>query len=457
VSTLAERLRDVIRPGQSEGRPLRSSDDAVDRHGDDAAEILGGVWQESRGQRFIVIDRKYSPGHRHGRVVVADCLPQPDGTWPGASLLAGAACSGRMLFVDVETTGLAGGAGSYAFLVGCGWFDGAVFRVRQFFLANFAAERGLLEGVAAAADAAGALVTYNGKSFDMPLMETRFALHRMETPFAELAHLDMLHPARRLWREGGTGESGLGTRDPWFVEGSGARAPGPGSRALDPVSRPHGAGDCRLSALEWLVCGHRREDDVPGFEIPSRYFHYVRSGDARALEMVMEHNRLDLLALALVTARASQLLDDGPAAARSAREALGMGRLYERGGLDGQAQSAYDRAATMDDGDAVTRAEALRGYAALSRRHRRYEDAASAWRRILELRGAPPTITREATHALAVHHEHRLRDPRSARTFALQSMNFASTLAKRDAVEHRLARLDRKLGHQPAGEPTLFS
>jgi uncharacterized protein YprB with RNaseH-like and TPR domain len=448
VSTLADRLREVIRPDRPEGRSLHSTDDGVGGdHADDPAEILGGVWQESRGHRFIVIDRKYAPGHRHGRVALADCLPPPDGMWATLSLLAGAPCSGRMLFVDVETTGLAGGAGSYAFLVGCGWFDGGVFRIRQFFLANFAAERGLLEGVAAAADTAGTLVTYNGKSFDMPLMETRFLLHRMETPFAGVAHVDMLHSARRLWRnDAGSRDSGLGTRPA-----------DPGSPIPDPASRRVGAEGCRLSALEALVCGHRREDDVPGFEVPSRYFHYVRSGDARALDAVMEHNRLDLVALALVTAHASQLLAEGPLAARTAREALGMARLYERGGLDGAALTAFERATAMPDADAVTHAEALRGYAVLSRRLRRYEDAAAAWRRLLELRGAPPTMTREATQALAVHHEHRLRDPGSARVFALQSMNFALTLARREAVQHRLARLDRKLEQQPVYEPTLFS
>jgi uncharacterized protein YprB with RNaseH-like and TPR domain len=398
----------------------------------DPAEILGGDWQERRGQRFLVIDRKYTPGHRHGRVAVADSLPPVGGMWARLPLLAGTSCGGRMLFVDLETTGLAGGAGSYAFLVGCAWFDGGLFRVRQFFLSSFAGERGLLEAVAEAADSAEVVVTYNGKTFDMPLMETRFLLHRMETPFTGLPHVDMLHAARRLWR--GDGREGHERR-----------------------TREEQSPGCRLSTLEDLLCGHTREGDVPGFEIPSRYFHYVRSGDARVLAAVMEHNRLDLLALALVTARASQLLEEGPDAAQTPREALGMGGLYERAGLDAEACAAFDRAALMPGADAVTRAEALRAYAVLSRRQRRFEDAAAAWRRILELRGSPPNITREASDALAVHHEHRLRDPLSARTFAMQSLNLPQTLARREAVRHRLARLARKLGQQRSPEPTLFT
>jgi uncharacterized protein YprB with RNaseH-like and TPR domain len=459
VSSLVERLREVIRPVPPE-RPRpdihvpRVSDtpeaDGPDARPHpataDAAAVLDGQWQERRGQRFVVIDRKYSPGYRHGRIAVADGLPPADGMWARLPLLAGTSCSGRMLFVDLETTGLAGGAGSYAFLIGCGWFESGSFRVRQFFLSSFAGERGLLEAVVETAGAAGTIVTYNGKSFDVPLMETRFLLHRMDMPFAGRPHVDMLHPARRLWRRSASGEP-----ERWDTNrASGGPEIGGGSKHSAP-----GGGDCRLSTLEDVLCGHRREGDVAGFEIPSRYFHYVRSGDARALAPVLEHNRLDLVALALVTAHAAQLLEDGPASARTAREALGMGRLYERAGLDEDASAAFERAALLAGGDVVTRAEALRACALLARRQRRHDDAAAAWRRILELRGAPAGMTREATDALAVHHEHRLRDPLSARTFALQSMKLPQTVARRQAVQHRLGRLNRKLGETPA--PSLFT
>ena len=325
----------------------------------------------------------------------------------------------RLLFLDLETTGLAGGAGTYAFLVGLAWFDGAVFRTRQFFLSSYAAERALLVAVAADAAEASAVVTFNGKSFDMPLMETRFVLHRMTTPFATLPHVDMLHPARRLWR----------SDDDEMSSG------------------------CRLTTLEETLCGHMREDDVPAFEIPSRYFHYVRTGDARPLAAVFEHNRLDLLALALITAHASQLLDEGAPAARNAREAVGLGRLYEHAGLNVQACACYLRAGELP-GDVTTHAEGLRRYAVLSRRERRYDDAAGAWRRALGLRRCPPTIAREAMEALAVHHEHRVRNLHEARRFAMRSLQFNITQARQHAIEHRLARLDRKIGGLSAA--TLF-
>jgi hypothetical protein len=438
----------VVHPCDDEGNELGAFGGAAAARRD-PADVLDGEWRDRHGQRFMVVERTYSPGYRHGRLAVADTLPPADGPWPRLPLLAGTACGGRMLFVDLETTGLAGGAGSYAFLVGCGWFDGGVFRVRQFFLSSFAGERALLDAVADLATSAGTLVTYNGKSFDMPLMETRFVMNRMDTPFARLPHVDMVHPARRLWRSNGDAHGGATLRD------RAAPAHEYVAAGLQPALGA-AEGGCRLTTLEHLLCGHRREGDVPGFEIPSRYFHYVRSGDAGPLRAVFEHNRLDLLALALVTAHAAQLLDDGPTAARSAREALGMGRMYQRGGLESDACAAFARAAEMSGADIHTRAEAWRAYAILCRRQRRHEDAAIAWQKILQLRGVLPSIVREATEALAVHHEHRRRDPLAARHFALHSMTLPQTVARRAAVAHRLARLERKLGDSGACGPTLF-
>jgi uncharacterized protein YprB with RNaseH-like and TPR domain len=373
------------------------------------AETLGGSWSD--GRRYLVIDRSYGPGHRHGNIPIMDCLPP----WPRLGLLgARDVPHDRLLFIDLETTGLAGGAGTYAFLVGCAWFSGATFRIRQFFLSSYAAERALLGGLAEVAGGITGVVSFNGKSFDLPLIETRYLLHRMETPFAGLPHVDMLHPARRLWRA---------EED----EAAGTTA------------------SCRLNVLEQALCGVVREGDVPGFEIPARYFQYVRTGDPRPLERVFEHNRLDLISLALLMARASQLLDEGPAGARTAREALGLGRLYDCGGLADLARQAYARAIDLG-GDFLTQAEALRCYAVLCRRQRRFAEAAGAWQGILDLRRCPPHVQREATEALAVHHEHRLRDLRSARQFALQSLRLHTAPGRQHAVRHRLARLERKLG-----------
>jgi len=415
---LGDRLRSVVRPVERLEPQLRHNID-------DAAETLGGEWRDGR---YLVVDRTYHAGYRLGRVAVADCLPADDGRWPRLGLLmtgadGAAAPGGRLLFLDLETTGLAGGAGTYAFLVGCGWFDGALFRVRQFVLTSFAAERPLLEEVAALLRASGVLVTYNGKTFDAPLIDTRFLFHRLEAPCSGLAHIDLLHPARRLWRP-----------------------------AVD-FQFDGGEPSCRLSQMEQSILGHVREHDVPGFEIPSRYFQFVRSGDARGLDGVLEHNRLDVLALAMLTAQAGQLLDEGAPAARTAREALGLGRLYDRGGMSTEARACFARAIEFE-ADVLTHVEALQAYAVLCRRERRYVDAAEAWRRLLLMRGCPPRLAREATEALAVHHEHRSRDLSVARQFAIQSLQFNISRSRAQAVHHRLARIDRKLaGPSPQPAP----
>jgi hypothetical protein len=181
---------------------------------------------------------------------------------------------------------------------------------------------------------------------------------------------------------------------------------------------------------------------------------------------VLEHNRLDLISLALLTGRACQLLDEGFVGAVTAREALGLGRMYESADMVNDARACYARAGGLESaghqpeplrGDATTRGEALRAYAILCRRLRLYEDAAAAWTRLLDVRACPSVLVREASEALAVHHEHRLRDAAAARDFALRSLRFESSRSRQERLHHRLARLDRKLGAAARPAAPLFS
>ena len=212
-----------------------------------------------------------------------------------------------LLFLDLETTGLIGGAGTYAFLVGC------VVRRRDVPRTpvpdvELAGERGLLRALADLGRAAGTVVSYNGKSFDLPLIDTRY-------PSTGCSPLSRACPTWTCCiRRGACGvlwatTAATRTGGPWTGYGVTESA-------------------CRLVTLERTLCGFAREGDVPGFEIPERSFTFVRTGDARPLEGVLEHNRLDLLSLAFVTSHACQLLDEGPHAARGPREALGLGRIY---------------------------------------------------------------------------------------------------------------------------------
>jgi hypothetical protein len=194
-----------------------------------------------------------------------------------------------------------------------------------------------------------------------------------------------------------------------------------------------------------------------------RYFDFIRSGDAGPLRAVLEHNRLDLLSLAGLAARLLDLVRRGPGAARHPREALALGRVYASGGLDGRAREAYQHAcreASMARVDvsriarasktvteasmASIRVIGLRSLALLSRRSRRYDDAAAYWRDLLDLPACPPHVAREASQALAVHHEHRVRDLPAAKAFALRSFD-SHKPAWNQAVQYRLARIERKI------------
>jgi uncharacterized protein len=410
---------------------------------DNVGEMLGGWPMSTRFGDCLVIDRRYEANRFHGDIRIEDCelqdadglrLLDPSLDLCRAGLSAPPTLAGpRTIFLDLETTGLSGGAGTIAFLVGCGYFDLGAFQVRQFLLASYAAERALLAAVAEFFEDADLIVTYNGKTFDLPVMETRWVFHRMQPPLDGVPHFDMLHPARRLWRNRGRSERRVAAP---FRPG----LPDDGDGADDAC--------CRLSTLERLLFDVRRVGDVPGLEIPGRFFTFVRTGDPRPLEPVLEHNRLDLVSLAAVTARAARLAQDGHEACRDSREALALGRVYERAGSSDRAEACYRRAASTESRD--VRAEALYRLGLRYRRDRRYEEAAEVWRTVLawtaQPRGRRPleALRQFAAEALAIHLEHRRRDLPAARTHALFALD-ESRPRLAEGVRHRIARIERKM------------
>lgn len=432
---LTSRLRSVVRPnpatppGEAPARrELTYEPDDGRRYEaqvdlDRIADVLGGRLLTTTFGRCLAIDRRYESERWHGDVRIGDCelvdfeslrlldsamAPDRDNPTP------------RAVFIDLETTGLSGGAGTVAFLVGCAYFDAGALQVRQFLLSSFTAERALLSAAAELFEDADLIVTYNGKTFDVPMMETRWAFHRLPAPLDGVPHFDMLHPARRLWR----------TRSTLTDDGG-----------------------CRLTTLERMLLNLRRVGDVDGFEIPGRFFQFLRTGDARPLEPVLEHNRLDLVSLAAVTSRALRLAGGGEPACRDGVEALAVGRVLERGGALDRAEACYRRAA--ESPCVETRAEALYRLGLGSRRAGRFEDAAGWWRQLVAAtetvrrRGHALDSLREfAIEALAIHQEHRVRNLHAARELALFALNEnAENGASRraDGLRHRLARLDRKL------------
>jgi uncharacterized protein YprB with RNaseH-like and TPR domain len=380
----------------------------------EAGDLSGHAVRVS--ESCVAVDRVYAADCPYGRRSIGAWAPVGDSPLHllDARISPGADWSRRVVFFDIETTGLSSGAGTLAFLAGCGWFEHDGFHVRQFFLAGPAGERAMLDALAEVLADASLLVTYNGRTFDVPFMEMRSAFHRVTAPAGGVPHVDMLPSARRLW----------GRRE-----------------AAAPDQR------CSLSALERDVLGVQRVADVPSFEIPARYFHFLRTGLGAVIEPVLEHNRCDLVSLAALMAHVLWMAREGPEACREPAEQLALGRLYERGGQLEAARRSFEMA-VAGCGDPAVRRDALVRLAAGFRRQARHEEAARAWEEVLSIPSAQsdrsPAVDRLAIEALAIHHEHRRKDLAAARRYAEALRRKTSERARAD-IEHRLRRIDRKL------------
>lgn len=243
-----ERLRRTARSRQLPARP-----DAI-------VESLGAKALEPG---LLLIERRFPTWHRHGRIAIAALrsarvapLVDNGGEIP--------ARHGRLMYLDTETTGLAGGTGTIAFMVGLAHRDADALVVRQYLITAFGAERAMLQRVTQELSAATVVVSFNGKSFDLPLLATRLRLHGLCSPLQAFAHIDALHLLRRR---------------------HGARLP-----------------DCRLKTAEQMLLGFVRPDDLPGSEAPDAWRRLLKGGDASQVARVAKHNRDDLLSLAALHA-----------------------------------------------------------------------------------------------------------------------------------------------------------
>jgi uncharacterized protein YprB with RNaseH-like and TPR domain len=344
-----------------------------------SAMVLGGHMIPS----CEIIVTTYDPGCRYGGFTVRE-MGELD-LQPLAALTDGEILgSGELLFLDTETTGLSGGAGTVAFLVGAGFFRDGAFVVKQFFMRDFDEEPSALQCLEAEMKSRGALVTYNGKAFDASLLAGRFIMNGMRFPSGG-AHLDLLHVARRIWRG-----------------------------CLE---------NCRLSTLEDAILSERREGDVPGSMIPGIYFGYVRDRRRAPIERVLEHNRLDILSMAAVLKRVSGLVRQPPAEspAGGGEELYGLGCLLEALGDAEKAERCFELCAGSQKPSAARRA--LAKLAGMRKRARDFEGALRCWERMAERSpgaGAYPYIE------MAKHFEHRARDPEKAKEYADKALLAAS-------------------------------
>lgn len=370
----------------------------------DVASIRGalpGQIRETGHGEIHLIDEFLEPHHHHGRAPISKVLQVSSARLAQLALdpsLEHVDIRGA-LFLDTETTGLAGGTGTVPFLIGLGWFEDESMRIQQLFLPELGREAPMLRWLGERVARSSCVVSFNGKTFDWPLLRNRFVLNRVRAP-ALPPHLDLLHCARRILR--------------------------PRLRSV------------RLVELERKVLGMYREDDVSGALIPQIYFDYLDGGAVSPLAKVIEHNANDLIALAALASKLVEHFEEVHGA-DDPRDHLAYAKVAERTGDANRARS-FARAAANGGGDARCTVEASLLRARMARRD---GDVDEEERALLEaLAAADEELLRAVTSlALAKFYEHRRKDLHRALGHAA-----STALAEgAEACERRIARLTRRV------------
>ena len=306
--------------------------------------VVEGRFIPTRQGETFVSEQIYSSAYRHGLTPLRTSVPLATiAQWARDMRLTDLPLE-SFAFLDTETSGLAGGTGTYAFLVGVGRFEGDTFHLAQFFMRDPSEEGALLEGLMDFLAPCAALVTFNGKAFDAPLLVTRYSLHSLPVPFKDFAHLDLLPLARRFWRD---------------------RLP---SRALKYLE-------------ENILAAPRTVEEVPGYEIPYLYFDYLRTGDASPLKGVFYHNAMDIVALAALMNHMASILEapfDGQV--QHGLDFIALAKLFEDLGRVEEASRLYERGLQIGVGEADFGA-AVQRLSALQRRRGDLQSAVELWQK----------------------------------------------------------------------------
>ncbi len=311
------------------------------------------------------------------------------------------------LFVDIETTSLGGGSGTWAFLIGAGWFEQNRFRLRQYFLRRLPEEKAMIHHFTRSLSTFPCLVTFNGKAFDLPIIRNRRIMTGSPNPAEPTFHVDLLHCSRRLY-----------------------------SARL---------GSCSLRSLEESLLSLRRQGDIPGEEIPAVYFDYLRRGKTSLLKQVFEHNALDILSMVSLLCRILKTVDqtriDHPA------DYLSLGLLFRETGQIKKAIPCFEQASLA--GDPAPAAKARWQLSLIYKQQRRFEEAVNEWERLIDCRPGFMAPYLE----MAKIYEHQRRDPQEALKLTKAALALACRQGSRrltgpqeiPALQHRKNRLERKI------------
>lgn len=317
----------------------------------------------------------------------------------------------KCLFLDTETTGLSGGAGTVAFLVGLGYVQDGDFIVEQFLMREYSDEAEMLDRIARRMQGFSCICTFNGKNFDLPLLQTRFTMCRMRDAWREIEQLDLLYPSRRTWKLR--------------------------------------LGSCRLCRIEELILGQGREGDIPGSEVPQRYFDYLKSGDMGLLKDIIDHNRQDIYTLGTLLAHLCGLYA-APEKEQHRADLFSMGKALEQQGELKPARDLYRIAAipapagsiSALSGNALAAEAAWRMYL-LERKNRNVE----GMRAVLEQMALRRQCRDRIYVELSKLYEHRCRDYRRALRYADLAARYIP-VQEMDDLERRRSRLRGKIEKQ---------
>jgi uncharacterized protein YprB with RNaseH-like and TPR domain len=397
---------------------------------DETAESIGGVVSENRFGKFVLVEKRFGLGYRHGRMGLASCsehrsdvlaqLCFSKSSRPKRSSSSSTFDLKETVFVDCETTGLAGGVGTYAFLVGMGYFGDREFLVRQYFMRDFHEEEAVLFAVSQELTRFKSLASYNGKCYDLPLLENRCLINRIDFDPTSWPHLDLLFPSRRLWKK--------------RIQ------------------------DCSLGNVERQILNVEREIDIPSYLIPQIYFDYLRSGSTDQLIPVFHHNVYDILSLVGLSVLISQAIGDFRVAEiDDPIDLYSLGRLHFVSGDYPESIACFEHALSKDmpaEWQQVIYVNLAYSYKRLGD----YKQAGQIWHRLLEEEFPFDFRVHEE---LAKYYEHREKDYPQAMEIvdrARQCLNANSQPSPKvncqralESLQHRRRRLERKVKNQQLG------
>jgi uncharacterized protein YprB with RNaseH-like and TPR domain len=419
---LEDKLRNLERFG-----PAKVTEKTLPEEHDQAVELVGGVVSENRFGKFVLAEKRFGLDYRHGKIGLASCSEHKSEILSRLCFSKSSASKKpfssstldlkKTVFIDCETTGLAGGVGTYAFLVGIGYFGHHEFVVRQYFMRDFHEEEAVLFAVSQKLRRFKSLASYNGKCYDLPLLENRCVVNRVDFDPAAWLHLDLLFPSRRLWKK--------------RIQ------------------------DCSLASVEQQILNVEREIDIPSYLIPQIYFDYLRSGSVDQLIPVFHHNVYDILSLVALSLLISQATGDFRAAGiEDPIDLYSLGRLHFGLGDFPESIACFEHA--LSKKMSTEWQEVI--YTSLAWAYKRtgsLERAAQVWHRLLK---EEFPFNFKVYEEMAKYYEHKEKDcPRAMQIVdrARESLNLESHVSSNFnyqravvSLQYRRTRLERKIRNQ---------